>query len=488
MEIKKRFSSIPLHRQGGGITSRIKKFTGGGKAAWELKILRDTKNMSFDKAFATARREGYDQFEWNGNFYGTLYADEVSAPTKVHMNNKNEVVVTAPRTKITRKTSGFLPVDESNLVNRDGNTRVYKNYEGRYYVVDDYDNIVGTSLNEEAANAGFDGWEIYRPWKREELDKSIAIKSADRAAMNQANQMIANEQHRIRMGEHPFIEGVNEGRGKAVNTATQFVSTPDHILWGGLKAMFDPNYTAQDYKRAFDINPYGATEGRIHGLGSATNVEGAPGVVMDVGTSVYALPGVIGGIRNLWRKATPNKVLVRGEPRTYQRVVTTPPDRPRNTTRRVKGHTAWGSPVHTGHTPRTGHGNKIVTETLPGLVRSETVPKTMIANPKAGYYPITREIEIREPIVEELPTSRFYYPEEEVSNKYKAMGNRIYLGDFQPGDTSPRGYVAPTSNVGTTYTPGSGILTRGILAPGYTPRTDVSPRRWVPQLDASNAY
>ena len=68
------------------------------------------------------------------------------------------------------------------------------------------------------------------------------------------------------------------------------------------------------------------------------------------------------------------------------------------------------------------------------------------------------------------------------------MGNRIYLGDFQPGDTSPRGYVAPTSNVGTTYTPGSGILTRGILAPGYTPRTDISPRRWVPQLDASNAY
>lgn len=454
LKVKKRFKD-------GGLL----KFEKGGVAEY---------GGSFSQAFAKARKDGHKTFKWNNGYYGTALANETNSgsATNVGLNKSGDIVVTAPRLKITNKTSGFVPVDSKEYVDKDGRSRIHYQYDtGRYYVVDNTGNIVGTSTNEKARQPGFKEWEIYEPWTEGELQKANQIEISNRAALNQSNQLIQNEKHREQMGNHPVVKAVDDGRKRFVNVVMQAVSTPDHALYGGLKAMLDPNYSAQDYVRGFNINPDGHTPGRITGAASALGVEGLARVIGDAATSVYTFPSYAGMISNQIAKHIPavRYDVVKGKPANIPTV---------NKSWHQGDNTVRYGSTHP-YTPKSGHNyGATVTKMdsyIPRIVEVSGAPKPTLLTP---YHPIVSEVVKDKPYPVRTEQTVYEYSPTDQRDQLRTMVGRIMTGDFVPGTTAPK-WDGPKGTA-TTKTDRA-VFSRGrINTP--TNRTDKGERVWFPYL------
>lgn len=285
---------------------------------------------SFNYALLNARKDGRSKFKWNGKVFGSLLKSErgsvrednqdlvegsepqieESASTTDDKNthsyydkSNKEFVVSAPRVKITRKTSGFIP-QKSSIVSSKGDSRIYSETgKSIYYLTDEDDKIIGISSDLNALDPGYDGWKEYDPYSPNQIHDSMEHQSIDKNRVGEVRTLIQNQKDRLRKGEgNIMVDAIHDGREKAVNTVTQAIGTPDHLVWGAYKLAKDDDYKLGDYARGFNINPSGHTPKRIHGYASANDFYGPIGAVADMFTSVYAAPRGIAKLRNAFGK------------------------------------------------------------------------------------------------------------------------------------------------------------------------------------------
>lgn len=255
----------------------------------------------YGRAFAAARKAGKKYFMFGGIRYTTELASERKAPTRVGYESKKlekiqglnpqlqqifnedqaknwmsdqatvdrmlltpgqfidnegvtntnmaELYVNAPRMKIdpnNKKTLfGLVPVE--------GNNRLYQDYNtGQYYLTDNHGNIVASTMSEEVAKK--DGGR-YMPAYRGMTEREASRQAHISDAQDQVNK------HSARVGngvtKEQLITDINNARGAFVNAVNGVVNAPNHLITGGLKMAFSPDYTWKDYKNGivnFDIN------------------------------------------------------------------------------------------------------------------------------------------------------------------------------------------------------------------------------------------
>lgn len=259
--------------------------------------------MTFKQAFAQARRAGKKTFSFNGRTYHTNTVEEMKVPIRVGyetdkvkrmqginpvlqqtfdeagaknwmsdqatvdrmlltpgqfvdnegMTNTNmaELYVNAPRLKIdpnNKKTQFGLIRFKSGDKDLDG--RTWQDYNtGQIYVTDNKGNIIGSTMSEEAAKKG--EFSHYYGYQQKDADRQAYISDAQ----DQVNK------HSARVGngvtKEQLITDINNARGAFVNAVNGVVNAPNHLITGGLKMAFSPDYTWQDYKNGivnFDIN------------------------------------------------------------------------------------------------------------------------------------------------------------------------------------------------------------------------------------------
>jgi hypothetical protein len=169
--------------------------------------------------------------------------------------------------------SQFLPVDtRTDLVDKNGNTRVYYNYtNGIYYVTDNDGNIIGRTSDENARNVGFKGFYINTGSGRDEITRRAQLRLARDANTNEVNQV--SKQQYDRMVGDDYSRRVDSSRhfGQAMDVASGYGNALNHTVMGAAKAVTDPNYTFGDYVSGF--TPEGMVGGQtIVGLGDYANV------------------------------------------------------------------------------------------------------------------------------------------------------------------------------------------------------------------------
>lgn len=239
---------------------------------------------TFGQAFAEARKQGLDKFEWNGGWYTTKRADETNAQSratgtvsnrkKVTKNGQTgyvvkegkdgtldagkmgELEVVAPRLKVNRKTSGFQPVDENKNYNKaNGDTRLYQERgTGRYLVTDNGDNIVGYSFDPAAAtsDANWGGWIAYTGSKND-LKAAGAGKLRDEANRNEVNQKSKQAYDRMTDDRERQMDGIRRMQG-GFNTVQGMLNMPNNIITGAIRAGVSDDYSWNDYKDSFTID------------------------------------------------------------------------------------------------------------------------------------------------------------------------------------------------------------------------------------------
>lgn len=239
---------------------------------------------TFGQAFAEARKQGLDKFEWKGGWYTTKRADETNAQSratgtvsnrkKVTKNGQTgyvvkegkdgtldagkmgELEVVAPRLKVNRKTSGFQPVDENKNYNKaNGDTRLYQERgTGRYLVTDNRDNIVGYSFDPAAAtsDANWGGWIAYTGSKND-LKAAGAGKLRDEANRNEVNQKTKQAHDRITDDRERQMDGIRRMQG-GFNTVQGMLNMPNNIITGAIRAGVSDDYSWDDYKDSFTID------------------------------------------------------------------------------------------------------------------------------------------------------------------------------------------------------------------------------------------
>jgi len=88
-----------------------------------------TDDMSFNEAFATARHEGADEFEWHGNLYTTQLAGETAQSTiphhdipveEVHTDVETDVLSITPAVSVDSETSTHDALSQSVVVDSVG--------------------------------------------------------------------------------------------------------------------------------------------------------------------------------------------------------------------------------------------------------------------------------------------------------------------------------------------------------------------------------
>lgn len=185
--------------------------------------------------------------------------------------NMGEAVVAAPRTTVDRKSSGYIPVDgRTDLVDKQGNTRVFQNYEsGEYFVTDNFGNIVGQSYDPAAANPGFMGWNVYTGSREDMVRSELGEKKAE-YDRNEVNQLARQKEDRQRAGEEGLIKDIQRGRENfakgAYNVTMAGLNTPTHAVTGLLRTIH-PDYSMDDYIKGF----YALENPQTTGLGTVVS-------------------------------------------------------------------------------------------------------------------------------------------------------------------------------------------------------------------------
>lgn len=294
---------------------------------------------TFKQAFAEARKQGLKKFQYKGGWYTTERADEKSAPTQGSVEKGNskekygksdgtvtnryvirnhgnqgfsvydnevgryigslhkdkqsaakylnseqfkedsgEVVTTAARTKLDRKTAGFQPVDENkNFQGKDRNTRLYQERgTGRYLVTDNMNNIVGYSFDPAAATAdqNWGGWIAYTGSKND-LKAAGAGKLRDEANRNEVNQKSKQAYDRMTDDRERQMDGIRRMQG-GFNTAQGMLNMPNNIITGAIRAGVSDNYSWNDYKDSFTIDGLWRGNSSV-GLGDALEIDNSYG-------------------------------------------------------------------------------------------------------------------------------------------------------------------------------------------------------------------
>lgn len=270
--------------------------------------------MTFNQAFVRARKQGKKTFSFNGRTYHTKTVNEMEVPTRVGyesnklkrmyginpilqqtfnenqaknwmqdqaivdrmlltpgqfvdnegMTNTNmaELYVNAPRLKIdpnNKKTQFGLIRFKSE--DKDG--RTWQDYNtGQIYVTDNKGNIIGSTMSEEAAKKG--EFSHYYGYQQKDADRQAYISDAQ----DQVNK------HSARVGngvtKEQLIADINNARAGFANVVNGVVNVPNHLVTGGLKLAFSPDYTWKDYKNGI-INP--DINNQVIGAGDLFNVE-----------------------------------------------------------------------------------------------------------------------------------------------------------------------------------------------------------------------
>lgn len=461
---------------------------------------------SFNQAFAEARKAGLKTFKWNGNYYGTKLKSEVTAAqhtstgkkgtarfggkaktTKDKNDNFNggvmdELVIVAPYKKIDRKTSGFIPVDErTDLVDRNGNSRVYFNTNNRmYYVTDNYGNIIGTTLDEKAKNNGYKAFTSYTGSKND-LIRSGSAQLADRAMMNEVNQL--DRQKRDRQGKE-LIEDMNNAKTGFVNVVSQLVNLPNHAVMGAARLLASPDYKSSDYIQGFNLNQSNKPLNQTVGLGDVLEIKNEPlRFALNTSVNAYTLP------QAKMRLPKQRLSVIEGRPANIPQISNTKPVsnfRRGRASNEGMGNGRFGGRNHSGrgggYNTQTG-GNHYFGNNQQGSV-AKMPSKILRVDKVSGYFdtPTTPY----HPIVGDLITRNQYQrPSNPFQVEYNGETNRtlkgrLNTGDFVPGTTAPtwgngNGSVKVRMS-GGEYAPGLGGMQmsndRGVSVQGRVLRGD----------------
>lgn len=189
--------------------------------------------------------------------------------------NLGEVTVTSGYTKLSRKTPGFQPIDKrTDMVDAQGNTRLYKNREsGQYYIVDNDGYIKYKTTDPNIENNGF--WQVQKAdGSVEDIKQRASVRLASRANLNEVNQLTEQADLRSRglgvtnglYDNGDMADTINRGKQAVGNVVNQTLNTPIHAIWGAARTI-TPEYTWNDYLQGFNINHFNKDVGQTYGVG-----------------------------------------------------------------------------------------------------------------------------------------------------------------------------------------------------------------------------
>lgn len=244
--------------------------TGGiDKADYKQKMAN--RNGTVSNRFTVRHKNDVGYYVWDNDLQrqvGNAFKNKQDAAkyiTSADVKNKydegfmidaGETTVTAARTKLNRKTAGFQPVDSNtNFVDKEGNTRLYKEIgTGRYLVTDNKGNIVAYSFDPAAATADgkWGGWITYTGSK-DDIKAAEAGKLRDEANRNEVNQKSKQAKDRKVNERDRQIEGIRRMQG-GFNTVQGMLNMPNNIIIGAARAAVSDDYSWDDYADSFTID------------------------------------------------------------------------------------------------------------------------------------------------------------------------------------------------------------------------------------------
>lgn len=217
--------------------------------------------------------QGYSVYDNEvGRYVGNLHKTREDASSYLKSDkfkqDAGEFTTVAARKDMNRNTSGWLPVDNSNYKDKQGNTRVFKQQEtGRFVVTDNTGEIVGYSFDSNASKPGFTGWMEYTGSKNN-LQAALAGMARNTANVNENNQLAEQKEIRQRLGQEGMQQWVHEGRIAGANTINQAANLPIHATVGTVRATLPGNdYNWDDYTRGFNLNQAHTDLGQTMGIG-----------------------------------------------------------------------------------------------------------------------------------------------------------------------------------------------------------------------------
>ena len=190
------------------------------------------------------------------------------------------VVVTAARTKLNGNEQGFIPItSRTDLVDFNGNPRLYKNYTtGEYYVTDNYGNIIGKSTDSNVEQIGFNQFRK-ADGSLTDLKERGSVELTAQANRNEANQLARQKLERQILGEEGLKKDIQTARNNfattVANMAGSSATMAEHATLGllkmGMSAPGDKGYKFEDYVHGF--NPVDGGDSHIYGLGSFLDLQ-----------------------------------------------------------------------------------------------------------------------------------------------------------------------------------------------------------------------
>lgn len=335
--------------------------------------------------------------------------------------NMGEVVVAAPRTTVDRKSSGYVPVDgRTDLVDQQGNTRVFQNYEtGEYFVTDKFGNIIGQSYDPAAANPGFMGWNVYTGSRDDMVRSELGEKKAE-YDRNEVNQLARQKEDRQRAGEEGLIKDIQDARHNfaagTYNFAANATNLPNHLVLGGIRAATSDQYSAEDWVRGLNPANFTGNTGQTVGLGDVFEMENPYLRTAANFANLYSIP------RNI---TLPQTSIQAGQPQMLNIRVASQPGSVYRYTKTTFPAKGWGNQASAAQTYV-----QAPMPTAPTMVRTpgSFTPGSLY---NAGFLDLRGEQPQQE---QEVPTAVFKYDNGPVNQT--VMG-RILTGDFVPGTTSP---------------------------------------------------
>lgn len=419
-----------------------------------------TRGERFRKAFAEARRRGDKKFYFEGGWYETKLATETKAKSSTYkvgdhktrfkqgkdgtinatvtgtQKGEDPVTVTAGYTKIIRNNKNFLnfvPIDErTDLVDNNGNTRVYYNRNnGMYYVTDNYGYIIGTSNDERAKNNGFMEFVQYGD-NKESLKRSGASRINMRANMNEANQLSRQKEERA---GRELQDNMNRGRAYFANTVSGVMNTPNHAIMGAARVLnpLSP-YSFTDYLKGFNPGEYyEGNSTQTAGLGDVFEVQSEPArMALNLVGNAYTAKGLTG-------KYSPR--LTEGTTTAYNYTRFRTPQTGRFVKAKATYRVPNGQNKHLSDSyPMVYKDGKLVSRktVIPEEVYKDVIaPKTVYV--KDGrvfvpHHPINENVNVEQVGQENVPTYSIEYTE---AGSNPTIEGRLLTGDFVPGTTAP---------------------------------------------------
>lgn len=186
----------------------------------------------------------------------------------------------------------FLPVDTDYKL-AEGNSVHYNYITGEYEMIDKKGEILATSADGSVLRDP-SRWTGFHSGRNGDIQQSKQTFEQQKAANHAADMRLAEENRTINAPLHiltdkdgnvvvdkngkpiyngklttgQVIDGMNYGKQIAVDAFQNLADMPNHAILGGLKLMFDPNYTTDKFK-----NGIFASKDHIGGLGDFFAVE-----------------------------------------------------------------------------------------------------------------------------------------------------------------------------------------------------------------------